>query len=76
MDERKPMKQPNDFEKFTESLYQESPRGWAELEAMRYGIMARLGLDEPEALELAVKIVAGPRFTLRAGREGGEAEKV
>lgn len=45
------------YEQFAESLYQESPRGWAELESMKYGIMARTGLNEPEALELAVRIV-------------------
>jgi hypothetical protein len=46
------------FEQFADALYQESPRGWAELESMRYGLMARIGLDEPEALELAVKIIS------------------
>jgi hypothetical protein len=70
------MNKPIEFEQFQEALYQESPRGWAELEAMRYGIMARLGLQEPDALELAIKIVAGPRYLLPARVEGGEAEKV
>lgn len=66
----------NEFEKFSENLYHESPRGWAELESMRYGIMARLGLQEPDALELAIKIVAGPLHILMASGEGGEVEKV
>jgi predicted nucleic acid-binding Zn-ribbon protein len=30
---------------------------------MQYGIMARTGLGEPEALEVAVKIVAAPKTT-------------
>jgi hypothetical protein len=50
-----------DFEQFRESLYQENLRGAWELESMKYGIMARLGLDEPGALELACKIVASDK---------------
>jgi hypothetical protein len=49
------------FEQFTVDLYRESPRGWAELESMKFGIMARLGLNEPDALELVTKIVASPK---------------
>lgn len=54
------MKQTTVFEKFLEALYQENLRGAWELESMKYGVMARLGLDEPDALELACKIVAAP----------------
>ena len=42
---------------FLEELYSESPRGWAELESLRYAAMARLGLNETDALELTCKIV-------------------
>lgn len=45
-------------EQFAENLYRENLRGFYELEAMRYGISARLGLNEEDALELAVAIVA------------------
>ena len=48
----------NRYEEFAQNLYSENLRGFYELEAMRYGIMARVGLTEKDALELAVKIVA------------------
>ena len=54
------MKELTLFEQFRENLYDENLRGAWELEAMRYSIQARLGLSEPDALELAVRIVAAP----------------
>ena len=53
------MNQMTVYEQFREQLYQENLRGAWELESMRYGIMARLGLSECDALELACKIVIG-----------------
>ena len=49
---------PTLYEQFAENLYRESPRGWAELESMKYGIMARTGLPEGDALEIVCRIVA------------------
>jgi hypothetical protein len=49
------------YERFRDNLEQESPRAAFWLYAMQYGIMAQTGLDEPAALELACKIVAGPQ---------------
>jgi hypothetical protein len=49
------------FEQFENSLYEESPRGGAEFESMKFAIMARLGLNETDALELAGKIIASPK---------------
>jgi hypothetical protein len=43
---------------FAENLYRECPRAAYELESMKYGLMARLGMGERDALELAVRIVA------------------
>lgn len=45
------------FEQFAENLYRESPRGAYALESMKFGIMARTGLNERDALELACRIV-------------------
>lgn len=47
----------NKFEQFENSLYSENLRGYHELEAMKHGLAARLGLCERDALELAVRIV-------------------
>lgn len=63
----------NVYEQFQDALYQESPRGFYELEAMKYGIMARTGLNEPEALELAVKIVLLPMTRSQAMKIRDEA---
>ncbi len=46
------------FETFAENLYRESPRAAWELESMKYGIMARIGLPEPDALEIVCRILA------------------
>jgi hypothetical protein len=46
------------YEEFAEDLFHESPKGWAELQVMRYGIMARANVNETDALELACKILA------------------
>lgn len=49
------------FDRFAENLYRENLRGFHELQAMKHGLMARLPLDEAGALELATKIVLGPK---------------
>ncbi|MDL1909866.1 hypothetical protein FBQ81_04095 [Chloroflexi bacterium CFX6] len=55
-------------EQFAENLYRENLRAFLELESMRYGIMARLGFSEADALELAVAIVAVDRQASQAPR--------
>jgi exonuclease VII large subunit len=49
------------YEEFAEDLFHESPKGWAELQVMRYGIMARANVNETDALELACKILAADK---------------
>ena len=61
------------FEEFRESLYDENRRAAFELEAVTYGIMARLGLSEPDALELACKIVASDKAATREQNVHNEA---
>ena len=56
------MKQPNKYEQFLNNLHRENLQGYNEMQAMRYRIAARLGLNEGDALELAAGIVAGPRI--------------
>jgi hypothetical protein len=61
-------------EQFAENLYRENLRAFHELEAMRYGIMARLGFSEPDALELAVAIVAADGRAAQAPRNAAAVE--
>jgi hypothetical protein len=49
------------YQNFLDSLYNESPKAAFQLEAMRYSLAAETGLNERDALEVCVRIVAGPR---------------
>lgn len=49
------------YENFLDSLYNESPKAAFQLEAMRYSLAAETGLNEKDALEVCVRIVAAGR---------------
>jgi hypothetical protein len=51
------------YRQFREDLYAENLRGAWEFESMVYGIMARLGLSEDDALELACAILLSKRVS-------------
>jgi hypothetical protein len=65
-----PAKKLTIFERFRESLYDENLRAAWELESMVYRLMARVGLSEPDALELACRIVASEKPVKGAARAG------
>jgi hypothetical protein len=63
----------NQYEQFSENLYRENLRAFHELEALRYGIMARLGFSADDALELVTAIlIAVDRKEAQAPRTPGE----
>lgn len=51
------------YQNFLNNLYEESPRAAYAFEAVKYGLMARTGLSEGDALEVTCKclVAAGPR---------------
>ena len=49
------------YQNFLDSLYNESPKAAFTLEAMRYSLAAETGLNEKDALEVCVRIVAAGR---------------